>query len=85
MLENATDKACTATLGNTTRAVFERMSCPPELTLGLQTRTRLCVWDSGVPFFKNSALIGAIGVLGAAGHQYVDCVDVASESIGQSN
>lgn len=82
ILEFAADKAYTATLGKTTRAFFDRMSSSPELTLGLQTRPRLCAWDGGLPIRENGALIGAIGVSGAAGHEDVDCAEAALSKLG---
>ena len=82
ILEIATDKAYTATLGKTTRAFFERMSSSPELTLGLQTRARLCAWEGGVPIRENDVLIGAIGVSGAAGHEDVACAEYALATLG---
>lgn len=84
ILEIATDKAYTATLGNTTRAFFERMSSSPDLTLGLQTRPRLCAWDGGVPILEAGVLIGAIGVSGAAGHEDVACAEHALDAVGLS-
>ena len=62
ILAIVTDKAFTATLGKSTQAFFERMSSSTDLTLGLQTRLRLCAWESGLPIRVNGALIGAIGV-----------------------
>ena len=85
ILEFANDKAYTATLGKTTRAFFERMSSSPDLTLGLQTRPRLCAWDGGLPIRDGEALIGAIGVSGAAGHEDVACAEAALAAIGLSH
>ena len=82
ILEFATDKAYTATLGRSTRGFFERMSSTPELTLGLQTRPRLCTWDGGLPIRNGETLIGAIGVSGAAGHEDVACAEAALDAIG---
>ena len=47
VLEIATDKAYTAALGKSSKEFFERMSSTAELTLGLQTRPRLCAWEGG--------------------------------------
>lgn len=77
ILEIATDKAFTATLGKSTKAFYERMSSSPDLTLGLQTRTRLCAWEGGLPIRHEGVLIGAIGVSGAAGHEDVACAEAA--------
>ena len=82
ILEFAVDKAYTATLGKTTRAFYERMSSSPHLTLGLQTRPRLCAWDGGLPIRDGGELIGAIGVSGAAGREDVACAEAALEKAG---
>jgi len=77
ILDIANDKAFTATLGKSTRAFYERMSSSPDLAMGLQTRPRLCAWDGGLPIRQTGALIGAIGVSGAAGHEDVECAEEA--------
>lgn len=82
ILELATDKAYTATLGKAPRAFFERMSSSPDLTLGLQTRPRLCAWDGGLPIREGETLVGAIGVSSAAGHEDVACAEAALATIG---
>ena len=82
ILEIATDKAFTATLGKTTRGFYERMSSAPDLTLGLQNRPRLCAWEGGVPIRKGDALIGALGVSGAEGHEDVACAEFALREVG---
>lgn len=82
ILDIATDKAFTATLGKSTRAFFERMSSSPDLTLGLQTRSRLCAWEGGLPIRSGAALVGAIDVSGAAGPEDVACAEAALSSMG---
>lgn len=82
ILDMATDKAFTAALGKSTRAFFERMSSSPDLAMGLQTRPRLCAWDGGLPIRQAGALIGAIGVSGAAGHEDVECAQEALKALG---
>lgn len=82
ILEIATDKAFTATLGKSTRAFYERMSSSPDLAMGLQNRPRLCAWDGGLPIRQDGALIGAIGVSGAAGHEDVECAQAALKTLG---
>jgi len=82
ILDIATDKAFTATLGKSTRAFYERMSSSPDLAMGLQTRPRLCAWDGGLPIRHNATLIGAIGVSGAAGHEDVECAQEALKTLG---
>lgn len=82
ILEIATDKAFTATLGKSTRAFYERMSSSPDLEMGLLTRSRLCAWDGGLPIRQDGVLIGAIGVSGAAGHEDVECAEQALSSLG---
>ena len=82
ILEFATDKAYTAALGKSTRAFAERMSSSPDLTLGLQTRPRLCAWEGGLPIYTDQTLIGAIGVSGAAGHEDAACAEHAMRVVG---
>jgi uncharacterized protein GlcG (DUF336 family) len=77
ILDIATDKAFTATLGRSTRDFYDRMSSAPDLAMGLQTRPRLCAWEGGCPIEKDGALIGAIGVSGAAGPEDVACAQAA--------
>ncbi|MEM8729131.1 MAG: heme-binding protein [Pseudomonadota bacterium] len=84
ILEIATDKAFTATLGRTTRAYYEHMSSSQDLTLGLQTRQRLCAWEGGAPIRQGDALIGAFGVSGATGPEDAECAEVALEKAGLS-
>ena len=84
ILDIANDKGFTATLGKSTRAFFERMSTSPDLTLGLQTRPRLCAWEGGLPLFKGGNMIGAIGVSGAAGEEDVACAEAAMAKLGLS-
>ena len=82
ILDIATDKAFTATLGKSTRAFYDRMSSSPDLAMGLQTRPRLCAWDGGLPIRQNASLIGAIGVSGAAGVEDGECAQEALKSLG---
>lgn len=84
VLEFATDKGFTATLGKSSLAFGERMGSMASLTLGLSTRDRLLAWEGGVPIRANGALIGAIGVSGAAGHEDAECAVAAIEAVGLS-
>lgn len=77
ILDIASDKAFTATMGKSTRAFYERMSSAPDLAMGLQNRRRLCAWEGGVPIRNAGRLIGAIGVSGAAGPEDVACAEAA--------
>lgn len=83
ILEIASDKAYTATLGKSTKAFYERMSSSPDLAMGLQNRNRFCAWEGGLPIRDAEQLIGAIGVSGAAGPEDVACATAAltSESL----
>ena len=83
--EMALDKAYTATLGKTTKGFYERMSSSPDLTLGLQNRPRLCVWEGGLPLYKDGQLAGAIGVSGAEGKDDAACGEQALTSLGFSS
>ena len=82
ILDIATDKAYTAALGKSTGAFYERMSSAPDLTLGLQNRPRLCAWEGGMPIHVSGALVGAIGVSGAAGAEDVQCAKAALDALG---
>ena len=77
VVDYATDKAYTATLGKSSRGFFERMSSSPELHMGMVNRPRVCAWDGGVPIYEGGVLIGAMGVSGAAGPEDVACVESA--------
>ncbi len=77
ILEFATDKAYTATLGKSSMAFSERMGSSPSLTMGLANRPRLCAWEGGEPIHEAGHLIGAIGVSGAAGHEDRACAEAA--------
>ncbi len=81
ILDIATDKAYTATLGKSTDAFYERMSSAPDLTLGLQNRPRLCAWEGGLPILVSGTLVGAIGVSGAAGPEDVQCARAALDAL----
>lgn len=84
ILDFATDKAFTATLGKTSLAFGERMAELKSLEMGLGTRDRLLVWEGGVPVRENGVLIGAIGVSGASGHEDAACAVAAIEAAGLS-
>lgn len=84
ILEIASDKAYTASMGKSTRAFYERMSSSPDLAMGLQNRQRFCAWEGGVPIRENGQLIGAIGVSGAAGPEDVACAMAALAAHGLS-
>lgn len=77
IMDIAADKALTATLGKSSQAYFERMSSEPSLTMGAANRPRLCAWEGGVPIHADEALLGAIGVSGAAGPEDVACAEAA--------
>jgi glc operon protein GlcG len=67
--EIALDKAYTAAvLRRTTRALAERMTSAPDLTMGMANRPRLIAWQGGLPIIENGTVIGGLGVSGAAGH-----------------
>lgn len=83
VLEFATDKTSTAALGKSGKASFERMSSSDELTLGLQTRPRLCAWEGGgLPIHGGDQHMGAIGVSGAVGPEDSACATAALTSLG---
>ena len=82
ILDFATDKAYTATLGRPTSAFFERMNSTDELRLGLANRPRLCAWDGGLPIYEGQNLVGAIGVSGGQGHEDVACAEAALHATG---
>ncbi len=84
ILDFATDKAFTATLGKTSLAFGERMAALKSLEMGLATRTRLLAWEGGVPVREDGVLIGAIGVSGASGHEDAACAVAAIEAVGLS-
>ncbi|MCR9121392.1 MAG: heme-binding protein [Phyllobacteriaceae bacterium] len=81
ILDIATDKTFTATLGKTSLAFGERMASSKPLELGLSTRQRLLAWEGGVPIREDGALIGAIGVSGARGHEDAACAMAAIEAL----
>lgn len=82
ILEIAGDKAYTATMGKSTKAFYERMSSSPDLSMGLQNRSRFCAWEGGLPIRSGAVLIGAIGVSGAAGPEDVACAEAALARAG---
>lgn len=82
ILDFATDKAFTATLGKTSLAFGERMAELKSLELGLTTRPRLLAWEGGVPVHDGGALVGAIGVSGASGHEDAACAQAAITALG---
>ena len=82
VLEFAIDKAYTAALGKSSKAFLERTSSSDELTLGLQTRPRLCAREWGLPIHEGDQLIGAIGVSGAVGPEDRACASAALPGIG---
>lgn len=83
VVDYATDKAYTAgTLGKSSRAFGERMNSAPGLTLGAANRPRTCAWDGGLAIREDGALLGGIGVSGAAGPEDVECAAAALGSLG---
>lgn len=82
ILDFATDKAFTATLGKTSLAFGERMAQLKSLELGVATRNRLLTWEGGLPIREDGVLIGAIGVSGASGHEDAACARAAIEAEG---
>ena len=82
ILEIASDKAYTASMGRSTKAFYERMSSSPDLAMGLQNRDRFCAWEGGLPIRDEGRLIGAIGVSGAAGPEDVACGEAALQGLG---
>ena len=84
LLDIASDKAYTATMGKSTKAFYERMSSAPDLAMGLQNRGRFCAWEGGVPIRDGDNLVGALGVSGAAGHEDAACAVAALSALGLS-
>lgn len=83
VIDFATDKAFTAVMsGKSTRAFFERMSSSTELSMGLANRPRLITWEGGLPILEAGAVIGGIGVSGAAGHEDAECATAALAALG---
>ncbi len=83
VIDFATDKAFTAAMsGKSTRAFFERMSSSGELSMGLANRPRLITWEGGLPLLEAGAVIGGIGVSGAAGNEDVECATAALATLG---
>jgi glc operon protein GlcG len=81
--EFAADKAYTSgTQGRTTKDFYARMSQSPDDALGLANRSRLTVWEGGLPIRLGGALIGGIGVSGAKGHEDVACARAALMAVG---
>lgn len=83
VIDFATDKAFTAAMsGKSTTAFFERMSSSTELSMGLANRPRLITWQGGSPIKEDGAVIGGIGVSGAAGHEDAECATLALAALG---
>ena len=82
ILEIASDKAYTASMGKSTSAFYERMSSSPDLAMGLQNRKRFCAWEGGLPIRDSGRLVGAIGVSGAAGPEDAACGEAALTALG---
>lgn len=83
LLQFASDKAYTSgTQGRTTKDFYNRMTQSPDDALGLGNRARLTVWEGGVPIRSGGALIGGIGVSGAAGHVDAACCEAALRAVG---
>jgi len=82
ILDFASDKAFTATLGKTSLAFGERMAQLKSLEMGVATRNRLLTWEGGLPIREGGVLIGAIGVSGASGHEDAACARAAIEAEG---
>lgn len=82
VLDYATDKAFTATLGKSSLAFGERMASAPDLTIGAANRPRVCGWEGGLPVREGEALIGAIGVSGATGPEDATCATAALKALG---
>ncbi|MCG6884731.1 MAG: heme-binding protein [Silicimonas sp.] len=82
ILDFATDKAFTATLGKTSLAFGERMAELKSLEMGLASRKRLLTWEGGFPVRAGSDLIGSIGISGASGHEDAACARAGIDAIG---
>lgn len=83
IVDFATDKAFTAAMsGKSTRAFYERMSSSGDLSMGLANRPRLITWDGGLPILEAGAVIGGIGVSGAAGYEDIECAAAALAALG---
>ena len=85
ILEFAADKAYTATLGKSSLKFGERMAELKSLELGLATRRRLLAWEGGLPVRAEGAIVGAIGVSGASGHEDAECALTAIRAQGLSD
>jgi glc operon protein GlcG len=86
VIDFASDKAFTAVMsGKSTRAFFERMSSSAELSMGLANRPRLITWEGGLPILEAGAVIGGIGVSGAAGDEDADCATQALAALGMGH
>ncbi len=84
--EIAIDKSYTAAImRRTTKALAERMTSSPDLTMGMANRPRLVAWQGGVPILEHGVVIGGIGVSGAAGHEDAECGEVALAALGLSS
>lgn len=82
-MEIAADKAFTsASTKRSTQAYFERMQASPALSLGLANRNRLMVWAGGLPLFRGSACVGAIGISGGTMEEDVACGTAAATRLG---
>jgi glc operon protein GlcG len=83
IIDFATDKAFTAAMnGKSTHAFFERMSSSTALAMGLANRPRLITWEGGLPIVEDGAVIGGLGVSGAAGNEDVECGTMALRELG---
>ncbi|MFK7764331.1 MAG: heme-binding protein [Roseobacter sp.] len=82
ILEFATDKAFTSTLGRTSLAYGMRMAEEKSLELGFTTRNRLLTWEGGLPIRHAGKMTGAIGVSGAAPHEDAACAQAGIDALG---
>lgn len=81
----AADKAFTAaTMRRSTRDFAARMNSSDPLRMGLANRSRLLVWEGGLPILHEGVAVGGIGVSGAEGHEDAECAVVALGAAGLS-
>lgn len=82
VLDIATDKGFTSTLGRSTDAFGKRMISEAQMTLGASNRPRMVAWEGGLPIRADGILVGGIGVSGASGHEDAACARAALEIFG---
>ncbi len=82
VLDFATDKAFTSTLGRSSLAYGARMAEERSLELGFTTRNRLLTWEGGLPIRHEGQMAGAIGVSGASPEEDAACAQAGLDALG---